>query len=607
MSFTRFEAYSRQQTELSQHRHKLSLPVAEAPRFLPDERLALLLARLQVEAEPVRAEADGVHLQPLIEAVSAFIARHAGAAGFSLAPAQAELLAILDDLFARLATPDELALGLHPAVAPLRLVLARLALSGSDLFADVSQPGRALLEFVVRAGRGWDQHAGRRAEELPVRIEAVARRLATQAQLGGPDCEQAVAELAGFLQEFGATARANEQRLIAQERGQVRQQDARLYVAERLGATLAGRALPEILLMFLAEIWSKYLHTVFLRDGLDSEPWRVAVAEIEALVAVSEGGAGEAERREYASMAFTALGRVREAVDSIHHNLEISAGFFEAYEGLVLARLEGREHGLALAEALPAATELAPAPLAEGDRDALRRARSLRPGDWLVLTENGVPVRCKVADKDIAHGYLLFTNYSGVRVAKREFAVLAEELAAGTAWPLARASVFETALPTIEAGCEARLSAAKRRLIEALRARELERARQMAEELADQERQQAEARARAAAEAEAKAAAQACERAYQESLAEVRQLQPGGWVELPEAGDKRAQAKLALIMASTRKLVFVNRQGQRLAELTQEDLARLVAEGQAAIVHFGVAFDQTLQSLIQRRREQLSE
>lgn len=602
MAFARFSDYEQQQQLLAEQRQ--ALDPAEPPRLLPDEKLALLLARLQIEAEPVTGE--GAHLVPLPEAVNAFFTRHAGASGLALSPVQAERLAILDDLFSHLAEPDELAPGLLKAIAALRVVLARLALAGGDPFADVAEPGRALLEFVVRAGRGWDHHAGRKAEALPMQFEATARRLAMAPALSGAMCTEALGELAGFLQTFTAEARAIEQRLVAAERGAVRQQDARLFVAELMGNSLAGRALPEILLIFLAEIWSKYLHTVFLRDGLDSEAWKAAVAEIDAIVAVAEGDASDI--RAYASQAFTTLGRVRDAIAAIHHNLEISNRFFADLEALVLARMEQREPGLPLAEAQLPATTLAPPPLGEGDRNALRLARSLRAGDWLVLNVGGSDVRCKVADKDMAHGYVLLTNYSGVRVAKRELNQLAQELAEGSARIVSRAPVFDAALTVIEAGCERRLYAAKQALVAALEAREAERARQLAAELAAEQARQAELKAQRAAEARAAAEREARARAYQESLMEVRQLQAGGWVELPEAEDgKRVQAKLALVMASTRKLVFVNRQGQRLAEMTQEQLAELMADGRAAIVHFGVAFEQTLATLVQTRREQLAE
>lgn len=605
MSLARFDSYLRQRLDLAQHLGRLGVV---RPRCLPDERLSLLLARLQREAEPVEGSGAEFRLLPLEPAVSAFMAALPGGAGFGLSVAQAECFAILDALFARLSAPDELEPGLLRAVAPLRVLLARLALAGADPFEHAAEPGRGLLEFCTRIGRGWDAHAGRKAEELPRRIRDIAQRLAAAPRLGEPDCSAALAELVDFLAEFNRGVAALEQRLISMERAQSRQQDARLYVAQLVGSTLAGRALPESLLGFLAEVWSKYLHTVFLRDGLDSEPWLAAVREIGALADVVDAEVAEHERRDYASRAFTLLGRVREAVESIHHNLEVAARCFEELESLILAKLEGREHGLAVAAPMAVPDPAEPeAALAAGDGDALRRVRSLRVGDWLWLSEHGQRVRCKVADKDMAHGQLFLVNYSGLKVGKREFGALAAEFAAGEAGLLARLPVFDAALAAIEQGCQARANAAKRELIQVLRAREVERARQLAAELAAEEERQAEARARAEAAARAEAERQARERAYQDSLLEVRALQAGGWIELPDAAGKRVPAKLALIMASTRKLVFVDRRGLRLAELTQEALARHVADNQAAILHAGVAFDQTLATLVQQRREHLQE
>ncbi|MBI2381338.1 MAG: DUF1631 family protein [Gammaproteobacteria bacterium] len=598
MTFARYAAYLKQRQELAQHLLKLGVA---APRVLPDERLGLLLARWQGAGAP-GGEAG------LAAALPMYMASLPGGAGFVLSLEQEDVFAGLDCVFAGLNARDELAPAMAEALAPLRVVLARLALAGADPFAQGAEPGRALLEFCLRVGRGWDELAGRRADELKQRLGQCALALALKPELAEADCAAALGELAQYLAEFNRAVAALEQRLVSMERAQVRQQDARLYVAQLVGGALAGRALPESLLLFLSEVWGKYLHTVFLRDGLDSEAWLSAVAEVGKLADMVDESVAEEQRREYAARSFTVLGRVREAVESIHHNPSVVARCFEDMEGLVLARMAGAEHGLALSAAPDECLEAAPPPVGLAvDGDALRRVRALRVGDWLSISLGGQRLRAKLADKDAAHGQLFLVNYSGLKVGKREFAELAAEFERGEAWLLARLPVFETRAAAVEEGCQARLNAAKRELIQALRLREQERAKAMAEELAAEERRQAEVRAEAEAEARALASARARERAYQDSLAEVQALQAGAWVELPDASGKRVQAKLALIMASTRKLVFVDRRGLRLAEITQEALARLLTEDGAAVLQAGVAFESTLATLVQQRRDHLSE
>lgn len=78
-------------------------------------------------------------------------------------------------------------------------------------------------------------------------------------------------------------------------------------------------------------------------------------------------------------------------------------------------------------------------------------------------------------------------------------------------------------------------------------------------------------------------------------------LRVGCWVEMPRDSG-RLRCKLAAIIRATGKYIFVNRNGAKVAEYLQGELAQALSEGRVVMLDDGLIFDRALESIIDNLR-----
>ncbi len=78
-------------------------------------------------------------------------------------------------------------------------------------------------------------------------------------------------------------------------------------------------------------------------------------------------------------------------------------------------------------------------------------------------------------------------------------------------------------------------------------------------------------------------------------------LRVGCWVEMTRDGG-RLRCKLAAIIRATGKYIFVNRNGAKVAEYLQDELAQALAEERVTLLDDGLIFDRALESIIDNLR-----
>ncbi|WP_260960365.1 DUF1631 domain-containing protein [Pseudomonas citri] len=87
------------------------------------------------------------------------------------------------------------------------------------------------------------------------------------------------------------------------------------------------------------------------------------------------------------------------------------------------------------------------------------------------------------------------------------------------------------------------------------------------------------------------------------SLRQVDQLRLGSWVEFQEDEDNRLRCKLAAIIESTGKYVFVNRTGLKVQEHSRTSLALEFRRGAARLLDDTLLFDRALESVLGNLRQ----
>ncbi len=88
----------------------------------------------------------------------------------------------------------------------------------------------------------------------------------------------------------------------------------------------------------------------------------------------------------------------------------------------------------------------------------------------------------------------------------------------------------------------------------------------------------------------------------EEAARRLSRLQVGTWVEFVQE-NKPLRCRLAAVIASTGRHIFVNRSGMKVAEREKDDLVRLLATDKLALLDDGMLFDRALESVISNLRD----
>jgi len=541
-----------------------------------------------------------------------------------LQPRQAYLIRFNGFLFRYLEESYQLHPDVYAAVAYLEPGLAHILLTTPGRIFDADCPARQLLEFILSAARGYDEFAGRRAWELISGVRDITRGLAESTSLSERLFVEAKLSLATLVRRYNMNALIFEKHIIEKERGELLREDARLRVNQEIQRLVSGQVLPSVLLDFLREVWAKHLYITYLREGMDCDLWKEGLEDIATLVWSLTVTDAKVLFNAYGSRVSKTITRMRANAAKVHQNTDLSDRCFQLVDDMHLQIMDGETPDVPnpvrmerFDEIVPsAANRVLPPELSE----ALDQARV---GEWYWVDDKGLQLRSKLIEKNSERGYALFTNFSGVKSGKFGFRELAEGLVGGRVRPIRVQPVFESALayafdrlasliPEKEAQAEqarmereARLAAREKAAELERRLKELERIRlEKARELAERQRAEEEA-ARRRAEEKRRAEREAREQALARAVSDVERMQPGGILELLDKDNRPVSCKLGLKLKSSRKMIFVDRFGAKVAEFLPEQLAERVAEGSASIRNYGVAFDDTLQSLIVERSDKL--
>lgn len=95
----------------------------------------------------------------------------------------------------------------------------------------------------------------------------------------------------------------------------------------------------------------------------------------------------------------------------------------------------------------------------------------------------------------------------------------------------------------------------------------------------------------------------ASEKERAEAERRLARLQVGNWVELPQGNGKTLRCRLAAVIASTGRHIFVNRSGVKVAEYEKADLIAKLAADQMSLLDDGMLFDRALESVISNLRD----
>ncbi|HEX7339888.1 MAG TPA: DUF1631 family protein, partial [Rhodanobacteraceae bacterium] len=419
-------------------------------------------------AAPASAPLAGYSASMLKEQLLGQLGALRGARPNHIASIDEDTIDLVGMLFEFILEDRNLPAEMQVLLARLQIPYLKAAILDRRMFAHTSHPARQLLDELADAAKGWSAESDR-DRRLYAKVHSIVETLLQEFDDDMDIFVRLSRELADFLATSRKRAELSEQRVAEAVRGREKLQQARRHAAQAILARIDNQDLPELVRGILTRAWANYLVLTLLRQGQDSQEFRVALRFVDDFVWSTLPKQNDAERDR--------LRRLLPLLEkSLRHGLATVAFQDSDVESLMaqLNALYRAQLGEAPAPAdasataaplpIPASVEAIATPAAEAEAEAERKevealdeddpsvacVRSLKVGNWLEFTDkDGQVERAKLSWISPISGKYLFVNRRGLKVADKTIAQLAGEFANSTAVVLEELPLFDRALDAI--------------------------------------------------------------------------------------------------------------------------------------------------------------
>ena len=388
-------------------------------------------------------------------------------------PQQAATVDIVGRVFDALAHDQALPRPMQPLMQTLLLPFMRASLRQPGMLAENNHPLRQLLDQLSENAIGWCPSVDP-DESLLASIRAALQQIAGSEQTD--EASRTILQLRSQLEQQRRRAELAEQRVVEATAGRERLWQARREVHQALSRILSSSPVPAWVRYLITHPWANCLVLLWLRHGMESQPYREALHFAESLVWCANAGTDRVEqlrlralmpvmeiqlRQGLATVAYQDS-EIRQLIGELQQFLRHRMGELPVPDFLEQEPPAARAPGAL--EADPGSIEDQPLPQ-QVDPELLTRIRSLRPGTWFEFSAASPTQqrseRARLSWVSPYSGRCLFVNRNGVKVAERRPEEIAHDIEAGLVQVLESTQMLERALAQVLAQLRGDVTQAK--------------------------------------------------------------------------------------------------------------------------------------------------
>lgn len=398
-----------------------------------------------------------------------------------------DIINLIDMLFEFILDDRNLPDSLKALIARLQIPLLKVAIQDQAFFNRGDHPARLLLNEMASAAMGLSGQAAEQRDNLYQLIKTTVQRAQTEFTDDPSIFNELLANFVAFTNQEQRRSALLEQRIRDAEEGRARAELARLRASEELNSRVSGKALPEVVVQLLEEVWSTVLVLTYLKNGDDSSQWRNCLSTMDDLIwsaqvhdtpdaqfnqqqllpsllqQLQDSFSNAAIDPFVASDFFSRLDALHTEID-LHYQQRTAAAFAPMTQNhltnstqpatpVAATEQQAAKVKSNKAVAVPESENSVSAPcetvLSDND-PALLTVDSLRTGNWIEFTQHDDhKLRCKLAAVSKPTGRYVFVNRSGMKVLEKNRMALALEFKNNTATLLDNTLLFDRALESV--------------------------------------------------------------------------------------------------------------------------------------------------------------
>jgi Protein of unknown function (DUF1631) len=475
-----------------------------------------------------------------------------------------DVINLVSMMFEFILDDRNLAAPMKALIGRLQIPMVKVAIADKTFFSKGGHPARRLLNEMAMACLGWQESSdeNQRKDSLFNKMEETVRSILTDFDTDMSIFERLLVDFRSFLDKEKRRAQILEQRTIDAEDGKAKSERARAQVDAELNRICAGKELPLAVTKLLREAWANVMFITSLKQGVESDEWRNCSATAQQLVWSVTAAMDKDNRQRLLKLVPELLQKLRTGLESISFSPFETTNLFKQLEGVHLARLRGEVKPAVEPAPLVSAADLAAKANEMAAKNANMKAAMVEAQMRAQQAANAATQADKVQNSVPA---TVIENVVEVVEAAHQPVVAAAEVtpaAQAVIEPVAETVVDVVAVAEVATAAEAdQLFVVEETISESVQA-------------------------------------------DSQHLALVNNITQGTWFEMQGDAGEKYRCRLAAIIRSVGKYIFVNRSGMKVAEESRESLAVALQTKRLTILDDGMLFDRALEAVIGTLREQ---
>ena len=485
-----------------------------------------------------------------------------------------DVINLVSMMFEFILDDRNLAAPMKALIGRLQIPMVKVAIADKTFFSKGGHPARRLLNEMAMACLGWQESSeeNQRKDNLYSKMEETVRAVLTEFDTDMSIFERLLVDFRSYLDKEKRRAQILEQRTIDAEDGKAKSERARAQVDAELNRICAGKNLPLAVTKLLREAWANVMFITTLKQGMESDEWRSCSMTAQQLVWSVTTAMDKDNRQRLLKLVPELLQKLRTGLESISFSPFETTNLFKQLEVVHLARLRGEPKPVVVESApIVSATEIATKAAELAAKNANMKAALVEAQQKAQLALNAqLAANAGEQAKSVGHG--VDVNEASTLVSPDPVKVSPLQTL-GVSEDNTSAGEVQNAQPV---NVESQVVEA-----EAVGATEME---EIAPEIDEQITQEVQADS--------------------QHLALVNNITQGTWFEMQGEAGEKYRCRLAAIIRSVGKYIFVNRSGMKVAEESRESLAIALQTKRLTILDDGMLFDRALEAVIGTLREQ---
>lgn len=507
------------------------------------ELLNLLSFAQRLPVSPIAAS-EGMNVRELLGDIQ----KRRGVSA-SIGKMDDEVINLVTMLFDFILEDRDLAPPMKALISRLQIPIIKVALVDKTFFTKGGHPARRLLNEMSNAAVGWqgdkDGENGRK-DPLYRKMDEIVRSLLDDFDSDVAIFNELLAEFTSFVDKEKRRIAVLERRTLDAEDGKAKAEVARNLVAVEIELrTINEVTMPEVVLKLINEAWSNVMFVTGLKYGYDSKEWNDTLTTLEHLVWSVRVPRTDEQRKKLIQLVPSLLKRLRAGLDTISYNPFEMSTLLKSLENVHLACIRGKAPESKPVEAKPVKTATAQSQTASVEVESAKLPGA--PAESPIIEEDpGVAPKADVPSKadDQIEEIEIHSGPSIFGVSKTSTGKLQSA-------PTVNAPVSEASNDVKPASAEE------------------------IEELPEDD-------------------------THMKMVASFNQ---GAWFEMKDGSGANIRCRLAAYIKPTGKYIFVNRNGMKVAEKSQTELAIALKADTLRALDNSMLFDRALETVVTSLRK----